>query len=233
MLRIIGFFLAASLAWGLPAAAREAVDLELVLAADGSGSIDEAEFRLQRDGYAKAITHPRVLGAIRSGFHRKIAVAFVEWASPTSVATIVDWMLIADAADAQKFAAALVAAPRKVSGWNSISAALVYSQALIESNAYEGARKVIDISGDGPQMNGPSLEDVRAAALNSGITINALAILTRGGNVRGRSGVPLEEHYRRDVIGGPGAFVMAADETTPFEEIVLRKLVREVADIGR
>jgi hypothetical protein len=211
------------------ARALEPVDLELVLAADGSGSIDEDELRLQRLGYAKAIQHARVLDAIRTGRHRKIAVAFVEWASDTSVATIVDWMPVSDAATAKAFADALMAAPRKVSGYNSISRAIVYSQALIESNAYDGARKIIDISGDGPQRGGPPLEEARRAAVNAGITINALAIKTRGGHVPRAYGEPLEIHYQRDVIGGDGAFVMVADEETPFELVVLRKLVREVA----
>lgn len=210
-----------------PASGLERVDLELVLAADGSGSIDEEELRLQRLGYAKALQHPRVLDAIRGGRYRRTAVAFVEWASPTSVATIVDWMVVSDAASAKAFADALMAAPRKVSGYNSISAAIAYSHRLIETNAYEGTRKIIDISGDGPQMNGPPLELVRDAAVKAGITINALAIKTRGGHVR--RGEPLEVHYQRDVIGGDGAFVMVADEETPFEQVVLRKLVREVA----
>src|SRR5262245_32876632 len=119
MLRSLALLLLALLA--VPAAARERVDLELVLAADGSGSIDEDELRLQRRGYAQALQHPMVLNAIRGGQYRKTAVAFVEWASDTSIATIVDWMIISDAASAKAFADALMAAPRKVWGSNSIS----------------------------------------------------------------------------------------------------------------
>lgn len=215
------------------AAAQERVDLELVLAADGSGSIDETEFRLQRQGYANALQHPRVLDAIRGGQYRKIAVAYVEWASPTSIATIVDWRVIGDAATAKAFATALMGAPREVTGYNSISRAIEYSHRLIETNAFEGTRKIIDISGDGPQMNGPPLEETRAAALAAGITINAIAILSRGGHVPRRFGEPLDEHYKRDVIGGMGAFVMVADEDTPFEQVVLQKIVREVAELPR
>jgi hypothetical protein len=122
MIRWLAIFL---LALAPAAQALERVDLELVLAADGSGSIDEEELRLQRRGYARAIQHPQVLGAIRGGQYRKTAVAFVEWASDTSVATIVDWMVITDAASAKAFADALMAAPRKVSGYNSISRAIV------------------------------------------------------------------------------------------------------------
>jgi len=145
------------------------------------------------------------------------------------VATIVDWMVISDAASAKAFADALMAAPRKVWGSNSISRAIAYSHALIEGNAYDGTRKIIDVSGDGPQRGGPPLEEVRAAAIKAGITINALAIKSRGGHIPRRYGEPLELHYERDVIGGSGAFVMVADEETPFEMVVLRKLVREVA----
>lgn len=207
----------------------ERVDLELVLAADGSGSIDEAEFRLQRKGYADAIANPLVFRAMASGQYRKTAIAYVEWASPDSVETIVDWMVISDEASAKAVAAAILAGPRKVFGYNSISAAIVHAQRMIETNAYDGTRKIIDISGDGPQMNGPPLPDVRARALRAGITINALAIKSRGGHVPRSFGEPLELHYGRDVIGGDGAFVMVADEETPFAQVVLRKLVREVA----
>ncbi len=230
MLRWLAVLLFAALApW---AQARERVDLELVLAADGSGSIDEEELRLQRKGYADALRHPMVLDAIRGGQYRKTAVAFVEWASDTSIATIVDWMVVSDAASAKAFADALMAAPRKVWGSNSISRAVAYSHALIEGNAYDGTRKIIDISGDGPQRGGPPLEEVRAAAIQAGITINALAIKSRSGHVPRIYGEPLEVHYQRDVIGGHGAFVMVADEKTPFEQVVLRKLVREVASLS-
>ena len=213
-----------------PAQAAEKVDVELVLAVDGSGSIDDIEFALQRKGYARAISHPLVLNAIRGGEFRKIAVLFVEWGAPESVETIVDWTVISDAASAKAFASRLIAAPRQVWGYNSISAAIVYSTEQILSNAYDGKQKIIDISGDGPQINGPPLQVVRAAALKAGITINGLAIKTRTGtSFRPSFGVALEEHYRMAVIGGPGAFVMTADERTPFEEVILSKLVREIA----
>lgn len=217
-----------------PVSAAEKVDVELVLAVDGSGSIDDIEFALQRKGYARAISHPLVLNAIRGGEFRRIAVLFVEWGAPESVETIVDWTVIRDAASAEAFAARLVAAPRRVWGYNSISAAIAYSTAQIRSNAYEGKRKIIDISGDGPQINGPPLQAVRAAALEDGITINGLAIKTRTGtSFRSSFGVPLEDHYRMEVIGGPGAFVMTADENTPFEEVILSKLIQEIAMLER
>ena len=213
-----------------PTFAAEKVDVELVLAVDGSGSIDDIEFALQRKGYARAISHPLVLNAIRGGEFQKIAVLFVEWGAPESVETIVDWTVVRDADSAKVFADRLIAAPRQVFGYNSISAAIAYSTKQLLSNAYDGRQKIIDISGDGPQINGPPLAVVRAAALKAGITINGLAIKTRTGtSFRSAFAVPLEDHYRQDVIGGPGAFVMSADEETPFEEVILSKLVREIA----
>ena len=138
--------------------------------------------------------------------------------------------MVRDADSAKVFADKLIAAPRQVFGYNSISAAIAYSTKQLLSNAYDGRQKIIDISGDGPQINGPPLAVVRAAALKAGITINGLAIKTRTGtSFRSAFAVPLEDHYRQDVIGGPGAFVMSADEETPFEEVILSKLVREIA----
>jgi hypothetical protein len=229
-MRFLFAFLACFCLAAVGARAAEKVDVELVLASDGSGSIDDDELRLQRGGYARAIQHQLVLNAIAGGEHRRIAVLFVEWAAPDSVEIIVGWHVVSDAASAKVFADKLMAAPRKVFGYNSISAAIAFATREIETNAYDGTRKIIDVSGDGPQINGPPLPVVREAALKAGITINALAIKTRGGTgFRGGYGETLEKHYENEVIGGPGAFVMVADEKTGFEEVVLRKLVREVA----
>jgi len=211
------------------AVAQEPVDLELVFAADGSGSIDDDEMALQRAGYAAALAHPRVLAAIRGGYLQKIAVAFVEWAAPDSQATIVDWTVIRDEPSARDFGRRLVAAPRAVWGSNSISNAIHYSANLIETNGFEGTRKVIDVSGDGPQRNGRPLELVRQTTLLKGITINALVVISEGGGYPGPSGEPLTEHYADDVIGGPGAFMMTARSREEFAEAILKKLILEVA----
>lgn len=213
-----------------PGRAAEPVDLELVLAADGSGSIDEDEFRFQREGYATAIQSEAVLNAIKAGRHQAIALAFVEWAAPESVHTIVDWMIIRGPEDARKFAAQLVAAPRIAYGYNSISEAIAHSMDLIESNQIEGRRKVIDISGDGPQINGRPLPIIRAAALNAGITINALVVNRPGGVRPGPDGGPLTDHYARDVIGGFGAFMMTVEGRERMAGAVRRKMVLEIAD---
>jgi hypothetical protein len=211
------------------AAAQEAVDLELVLAADGSGSIDDDEMRLQRSGYAAAITHPSVLKAIRSGYRQAIAVAYVEWGAPESQHTIVDWSVIRDEESARTFAAKLIHTPRAAYGFNSISNAIHYSAELIRSNAYKGERAIIDVSGDGPQMGGRLLELVRAETVASGITINALVIDTPGGGYPGPSGEPLADHYRNDVIGGFRSFVMVAENRRNFAHAILRKLILEIA----
>ena len=212
-----------------PAAARTDVDLELVFASDGSGSIDDEELRFQRQGYAAAMADPRVLDAIAAGPLGRIAVAFVEWGAPSSQHTIVDWTVIAGPEDAAAWGARLVAAPRAAYGYNSISEAIAYSADLIRTNDFEGARKVIDVSGDGPQIGGRSLDLIRSMAVADGITINALVVANR--NVRtGPSGEPLDEHYRFDVIGGFGAFVVVATEERGFTQTILAKMVREIAD---
>ncbi len=213
-----------------PARAGEVVDLELVLAADGSGSIDDDELALQRAGYAAALAHPKVLSAIQGGYHQKIAVAFIEWAAPESQHTIVDWTVIRDEASARAFGKALTAAPRQAWGSNSISNAIHYAANLIETNDYEGARKVIDVSGDGPQRNGMPLELVRQVTLAKGITINALVVISEGGGYPGPRGEPLSEHYANDVIGGMGSFMMTAESREEFADAILRKLILEVAD---
>lgn len=208
----------------------ETVDLELALAADGSGSIDAEELRLQRAGYAEAISHPAVLAAIRSGHHQAIAVTYIEWGGPTSQHTIVDWAVIRDEASARAFAERLQAAPRQAVGYNSISGAIDFAAARIHDNQHDGVRKVIDVSGDGPQIGGRPLALARADALAAGITINALAIDSPGGGYRGPRGEPLPEHYQRDVIGGPGAFMMVAEDRLHFRQAILQKMLLEIAD---
>lgn len=208
-----------------PARAEE-VDLELVLAADGSGSIDADELRLQRDGYADALESPEVLAGIRGGVIGAIAVAYTEWGGATSQHTIVDWHVIKDAASAKAFADKVRRAPRQAYGYNSISGAMLYGAKLMRENAHEGARKVIDISGDGPQIGGPPLAPARAEVLTEGVVINGLVINRPGGRV---GGAGLVDHYNTEVIGGPGAFVMVAEDTNVFAAAVRAKLIREIA----
>jgi hypothetical protein len=211
----------------VPAQDSATVDLELVLAVDSSGSIDDDEAHLQRSGWASAIAHPRVVGAIRSGRHGAIAVMFLEWASVGCETVSVNWMRISDAASAHAFANAILAAPRvHCPGGNAIGDAIAFAAQQIHGNTYRGERLVIDVSGDGPNTRGRPIEPIRDAAVASGITINGLALLRR----RAFYG-PLDEYYRVSVIGGPGAFVIAADKETEFRQAVLAKLVREIAGI--
>jgi hypothetical protein len=232
MIRWMGGALALALgmAASAPAWATEPVDLELVLAADGSGSIDDEELKLQRQGYAEAIAHPRVLGAIRAGYLRKIAVAYIEWGAPESQHVIADWAVIQDEASAKAFGERLVKEPRAAFGYNSISNAIHFSAEMIRANAYKGTRAIIDVSGDGPQIGGRPLSVVRQETVAAGITINALVIEAPGGALRGPGGMPLAEHYEKDVIGGRGAFVTVAKDRARFAEAILKKLILEIAD---
>jgi hypothetical protein len=207
----------------------EQVDLELVLAADGSGSIDDDELRLQRDGWADAITSPDVLNAIRQGLIGKIVVQYMEWGSASSQVVIVEWAVISDEASAAAFADALRSRPRGARGYNSISTAIDFSVAQVEANAWSGLRKVIDISADAGNFGGREVTLARDDAVAKGFTINALTI-DRGK----RPGLlsdyaTLEDYFKAEVIGGPGAFLEIADETRPFTLAARRKLVQEIA----
>ena len=227
--RLIPYGVLAVLSFGAGPARAEAVDLELVFAADGSGSIDEDELRLQRKGWADALTSADVLAAIRDGAIGAVAVAYMEWGGPQSQVLVVDWHVVRDAASARAFADRLASAPRGASGYNSIAHAIDVSVRLVEENGHEGTRKVIDVSGDGPNIGGRPLASARGDALAKGFTINALAIRRPGGRPGGFGGEPLEQYYAREVIGGPGAFVEVADETRPFALAARRKLLTEVA----
>lgn len=229
VLAAIAAWFAVAIAW--PAVAQERVDLELVLAADGSGSIDEDELALQRRGYAEALTSPEVLQAIGSGPHGAIAVAYMEWGAPSSQVVIVDWAVIRDEASAADFAQKLVTRPRGAFGYNSISAAIDFSVRMINTSGFEGLRKVIDVSADAPNIGGRPVEAARDDAVADGITINALAIKRPGGGYRGPAGMSLESYMAASVIGGPGAFVEIADETRSFRDAVRSKLVLEIAGL--
>jgi len=212
-------------------AAQERVDLELVLAADGSGSIDDAELALQREGYARAVRNPRVLEALTGGIYGKSVVAYVEWGSAESQHTIVDWTVIDGPDSAAAFGEALVDAPRQAWGYNSISNAIVYSQGLLEGNPYRGLRRVIDISADAGNIGGIPLSLARENAVSVGITINGLAI-SRPGSTRPLRAMTLEAEFREQIIGGAGAFVVTVDETTSFADAVLKKMILEVAGLA-
>ncbi|HEY9549089.1 MAG TPA: DUF1194 domain-containing protein [Kiloniellaceae bacterium] len=205
------------------------VDLELCLAVDGSGSIQEDEFAFQRQAYAQAISDPDVVDIMTSGFERSVAVALMEWGGPDSMHPIVDWTLIADVGDAAGFAEAVTSAPRRAFGWNSISNAIAFCHKWIEGNGFDGFRKVIDVSGDAGQRGGMPLPLARELAVNAGIVINGLALHYRSGGMTGPGGEALVDHFRRDVIGGQGAFAIAVEQETEFVDALIRKLILEIA----
>ena len=211
------------------AQASEKVDLELVLLADASGSIDDAEILFQRQGYAAAITDPTVLAAIAGGYDQKIAVAYVEWGDMLSQDIVVPWTIIDGPDSAAAFAQALLNRPRRAFGRNAIGAALAAGHAMIEGNDIDGHRKVIDFSGDSANnWNGISIAVARTAALADEIVINGLAILCRDCSGRPVS-YDLEAAFAAQIIGGPGSFVITADGRDSFAEAVRKKLILEIA----
>jgi Protein of unknown function (DUF1194) len=202
-----------------------AVDLALVIAVDVSRSMDTEEFRLQRNGYVEAIRDPDFIAAAISGGERRIALTYVEWSGPLSQRIVVPWKLIDGAEAAEKFAAALEAEPPAIGRGTSISGAIEFAAVLLEANGYEAARRVIDISGDGPNNYGPPVAAARDLAVARGIVINGLPILIRPSPI-----VPdIARYYSDCVIGGPGSFVLPVRRVEEFAEAIRRKLILEVA----
>ncbi|MCH8918294.1 MAG: DUF1194 domain-containing protein [Proteobacteria bacterium] len=220
--------------WAGPALGQEGpVDLELVLAVDASGSIDEDEARLQRAGWADAITNPRVLGAIRSGGHGAIAVMFLEWAAIGCESVAVKWTRISDAVSAQKFAQGITKASRlDCWGGNAIGDAVAFATASILTNRFQAKRLVIDVSGDGPNTLGQPILLARQRALAAGISINGLVIMDPDRFFNAPGGGSLDDYYRSHIAGGAGSFVMVAKSRRAFRQAVLAKLVREIAEGG-
>lgn len=216
-----------------PSALAESVDLALVLATDVSRSVDEDEFKLQRQGYAAAVTNPRVLQALAAGQHGAIAISFVEWSGPDEQQVVVGWTIIRDGETAAGFAATLLDAPRSFVGRTSISAALDFSTAYFTKIGAVADRRVIDISGDGTNNSGRPVLDARHETLAAGITINGLAIINERPNpgyfahTQPPEGLP--EYYRQNVIGGTGAFLMVVQDFNSFGEAITNKIVTEIA----
>ena len=211
------------------APAQEAVDLELVLMADATGSIDDDEILFQRRGHAEALADADVIAALVGGGSGRIAVAYVEWGAFASQDVVVDWTVIDGAEAARAFGERLLAAPRRARGRNAIGAALLKGVEMIETNEHAGLRRVIDFSGDSANnWNGPGIEEGRQAALDAGITINGLAVLCRA-CASGRAGGPdLEAAFQERIVAGPDAFVVTADGSRAFAEAVRRKLLLEL-----
>src|SRR5665811_782004 len=219
----------------LPAArAAEPVDLLLVLAADVSRSVDAQKFQLQREGYAAAVTNPRVLDAIRSGRQGRIAVLFMEWSGLGNQKVVIDWTAIDGLKAAQEFGDRLLESNRSFADRTSISGGIDFAVAQIARAPYTAERHTIDVSGDGTNNAGRDITQARDEALALGITINGLVILSEtpmpwnpehtnppGG---------LANYYRVNVVGGPGAFVLEAKDFNSFGHAIIKKLIAEIAD---
>ncbi len=215
-----------------PAARADEVDLALVLAVDVSGSVDEEEYRLQRQGYADAFLHPAVVSAIRSTSRGRIAVTYIQWGGYTYQRISVPWTVLSDAASAAAFADQIARAPRSRISGTSISGAIDFSVLQLSLNPHQAVRRVIDVSGDGVNNSGRPPDLARDAALALDIAINGLVIMNDNpGPGWQRYQPPLDEHYRDNVIGGPGAFVLAVDGFESFAHAILNKLIREISGI--
>jgi hypothetical protein len=217
-----------------PALAEEGtVDLLLVLAADVSRSVDEKKFKLQRDGYAAAIADPRVVRAMTAGPAGRIALCFIEWASNGEQTVVIDWTAVAGDGDAKGISARVREAPRSFMGRTSISAAIDYSMAHLARSPFQAPRRVIDVSGDGTNNSGRPVTQARDEAIAAGVTINGLVILsevplpTNPQHTHPPGG--LTAYYENNVIGGPGAFVLEAENFESFGQLMISKLIKEIA----
>lgn len=221
-LKVCLAFLAIAVGASAPVRAQTAVDLELVLAVDASGSVSQERFVLQQRGYVAAFRDPRLLQAIRSGAAGSIAVTMTQWTGPAMQVQVVPWASIADEASMLAFADAIEKAPRQLfGGGTSISGAIDHAMTLFASSAHKGGRRVIDISGDGANNRGRAAADARDEAVRAGVVINGLPILAVEPF--------LDQYYWTNVVGGPNAFVLAVDSYEAFAEAILKKLIIEVS----
>jgi hypothetical protein len=234
-MRRVRFLLAvlATIVFVSPAIAAEQVDLLLVLASDVSRSVDAAKFKLQRDGYVAAISNPRVIEAIKSGPHGRIAICFIEWSGVGAQKVVIDWTMIDGTKAAQDFASQLDEAQRSFADRTSISGGIDFAMAQLEHAPFEAARRTIDVSGDGTNNSGRDVTAARDEALAQGVTINGLVILSEqplswnADHTNPPGG--LEAYYRNNVTGGPNSFVLVAENFNTFGQAILNKLVAEVA----
>jgi len=210
--------------------AETAVDLELALGIDVSRSVDLAEARLQRQGYIQAFRDPEVIRAIQGGVLGRIAVGYYEWAGFGYAKVVVGWTLIDSEASARAFADRLGGNLPQSARRTSISEAIEFAIPWFENNGFSGSRRVVDLSGDGPNNWGNLVTVARDRAIAAGITINGLPILDRNGDFYSRFNIPdLDLYYRDCVIGGPGAFIVVANNFDDFARAVRRKLILEIA----
>lgn len=208
------------------------VDLELALGIDVSGSVDDEEAALQRQGYVAAFRDPEVIRAIEHGILGRIAVAYYEWAGYGHMRIITDWTLIDGANSANAFADSLELNPPQTAYRTAISSAIDFAVTYFDANDFEGTRRVVDISGDGANNWGGSVTAARDRAVARGVTINGLPIVNDRPGPSGRPQLRnLDLYYENCVIGGPGAFIVVANSFAEFAEAVRRKLILEIAGL--
>lgn len=213
-------------------AAQQPVDLELVLAVDVSYSMDLDEQRLQRDGYIEALRDPEIIQAIMSGQHRRIAVTYIEWAGWEVQEIVVPWTVIDGAATAEALAQKLTQAPISRQRRTSLSGALLFSERQFGTGNFAGTRRVIDVSGDGPNNSGPGVGPKRDEIVAKGIVINGLPIVLKPGGPGSMFDIAnLDEYYAACVIGGPGSFMIPIREKSEFATATRQKLLLEISNI--
>ena len=214
-------------AWG-----QTPVDLELVIAVDVSLSMDIEEQRLQRDGYVAAFRDDEIHKAITSGAHGRIAVTYMEWAGPTSQHVVIPWTILDGPSAAGQFADKLEGAPITRERLTSISAALTFSRALFAGSNVKGIRRVIDVSGDGPNNSGHAIAPIRDEVVAGGIVINGLPIMLRLAANSAFDISDLDRYYGSCVIGGDGAFMVPVRHIDEFVTAIRRKLLLEISGLA-
>ena len=207
------------------------VDVELVLAVDVSYSMDMDELAIQREGYAQAIVSKEFLQALKTGPNGKISVTYFEWAASSDQKIILPWRLIDGPETADAVANEIMKTPIRRASRTSISGAINFEMPLFDENPHRGLRRVIDISGDGPNNNGSPVTIARDTALQKGITINGLPIMVKEPSYSTMDIDNLDLYYEDCVIGGPGSFVVTIKERDKFKEAIRTKLLLEVAGI--
>ena len=210
-------------------AADATVDVELVLAVDVSYSMDMDELAVQREGYAQAIVSKEFLQALKSLPNGKISVTYFEWAASTDQKIIIPWRIIDGPETADAVASEILKAPIRRASRTSISGAIYFAMPLFDNDPYRGLRRVIDISGDGPNNNGAPITPARDEALAKGIVINGLPIMVKEPSYSTMDIENLDWYYEDCVIGGPGSFVVPIKDREKFKEAIRTKLLLEVA----
>jgi hypothetical protein len=204
----------------------------LVLAVDVSYSMDPDEQALQREGYITGLTSREFLNALRQGVHGRVAITYFEWAGVADQKVIMPWRVIDGEESARAVADEIAAAPYRRAYRTSISGALLFAGPLLEANPHRGIRRVVDVSGDGVNNQGPPVTSVRDDLLQKGVTINGLPILLKRPLQSSMDIENLDVYYEDCVIGGPGAFVVPIKDREKFKEATRTKLVLEIAGLA-